>query len=70
MVRTLVLLLLVSPLTGCAWAGAVSTPFTPYSCYGGMKHEPVFIKSVGPLGVIDIPFTFVADTLSLPFCGY
>ncbi|WP_256583548.1 YceK/YidQ family lipoprotein [Pseudomonas sp. MPR-ANC1] len=25
---------------------------------------------LGPLVLIDLPFTFVADTVSLPFCWY
>lgn len=68
MLRKLVLILAVSPLSGCAWLGAVTNP--PYDCYDGVKGEYVLAQFLGPLVLIDLPFTFVADTVSLPFCWY
>lgn len=39
-----------------------------YQCYGGVDGEYVWAQFFGPLVLLDLPFTFVADTVSLPFC--
>jgi uncharacterized protein YceK len=66
--RKLILLLVSSQLTGCAWLGAVT--YGRYDCYDGLEAEYQLAQFIGPFALIDLPFTFVADTASLPFCWY
>lgn len=68
MLRKLILMLAISQLTGCAWLGAVTSPGS-YDCYDGVHGEYDLWMFFGPLVFIDLPFTFVADTVSLPFCA-
>ncbi|MFJ2687406.1 YceK/YidQ family lipoprotein [Pseudomonas sp. NPDC087342] len=60
-------MLAVSQLGGCSWLSAVTGPGS-YQCYGGVDGEYVWAQFFGPLVLLDLPFTFVADTVSLPFC--
>ncbi|WP_429514219.1 MULTISPECIES: YceK/YidQ family lipoprotein [Pseudomonas] len=60
-------MLAISQLSGCAWLGSVTGPGS-YQCYGGIHDEYLWAQFFGPLVLIDVPFTFVADTVSLPFC--
>ncbi|WP_254846346.1 MULTISPECIES: YceK/YidQ family lipoprotein [Pseudomonas] len=41
-----------------------------YDCYDGLEAEYQLAQFIGPFALIDLPFTFVADTVSLPFCWY
>lgn len=61
-------MLAVSQLSGCAWLGAVLTSDYSYECYGGLDVEYKLAQFLGPFVLLDLPFTFVADTASLPFC--
>ncbi|MCF5702098.1 hypothetical protein CQ009_22835 [Pseudomonas sp. MYb2] len=69
MLRKLILMLAISQLSGCAWLGAVTNPNSSYDCYDGVEGEYDLWMFLGPLVFIDLPFTFVADTISLPFCA-
>lgn len=69
MLRKLILILAISQLSGCAWLAAVTNRNSSYDCYDGVEAEYLFAQFIGPLVLIDLPFTFVADTLSLPFCA-
>ncbi|WP_283435856.1 YceK/YidQ family lipoprotein [Pseudomonas helmanticensis] len=62
-------MLVISQLSGCAWLGAVTNRNSSYDCYDGVKDEYVLAQFLGPLVIIDLPFTFIADTVSLPFCA-
>ncbi|CAI8812221.1 YceK/YidQ family lipoprotein [Pseudomonas chlororaphis] len=55
-------------VSGCAWFAAVS--HGSYDCYEGLETEYQLAQFIGPLALIDLPFTFVADTASLSFCWY
>ena len=62
------LILAISQLSGCAWFAAVSQG--SYDCYEGLEVEYQLAQFLGPLVLIDLPFTFVADATSLTFCWY
>ncbi|AIS13829.1 hypothetical protein JM49_19860 [Pseudomonas chlororaphis subsp. aurantiaca] len=68
MLRKLILMLAILQLSGCAWFAAVS--HGSYDCYEGLETEYQLAQFIGPLALIDLPFTFVADTASLSFCWY
>lgn len=61
-------MLAISPLNGCAWLGAVTSPYHSYDCYSGLDAEYQLAQFIGPFALIDLPFIVVADTASLPFC--
>ncbi|MBF4210273.1 hypothetical protein EI533_21360 [Pseudomonas donghuensis] len=62
------LILAISQVGGCAWTAAVS--HGSYDCYEGLEVEYQLAQFIGPLVLLDLPFTFVADTVSLPLCWY
>ncbi|CAM3865250.1 YceK/YidQ family lipoprotein [Pseudomonas wadenswilerensis] len=68
MVRKLILMVALSQLNGCAWLAAVGNRDRSYDCYGGLETEYQLAQFIGPFVLVDLPFTLVADTASLPFC--
>lgn len=67
MLQKLILMLAILQLSGCAWLAANS--YGPISCFNGTEAEfEHMMPLVGPLIILDLPFTLVADTLSLPAC--
>ncbi|KPN91595.1 YceK/YidQ family lipoprotein [Pseudomonas nunensis] len=68
MLRKLVLIAAILQLSSCAWLGAVTNLYHSYDCYSGLDVEYQLAQFIGPFALIDLPFTFVADTASLPFC--
>ncbi|QBF27131.1 YceK/YidQ family lipoprotein [Pseudomonas tructae] len=68
MARLFILLAALSQLSGCAWMVAVGNRGQSYDCYDGLETEYQLAQFIGPFALIDLPFTLVADTASLPFC--
>ncbi|CAI8940596.1 MULTISPECIES: YceK/YidQ family lipoprotein [Pseudomonas] len=67
MLRKLMLILAISQLSGCAWF--VANSYGPASCFEGTELEfKEMMPLIGPFIILDLPFTVVADTLSLPAC--
>lgn len=67
MLHKLILILVVSQLSGCAWFAANS--YGPISCFNGTEYEfKELMPIIGPFIIIDLPFTVVADTLAVPAC--
>jgi uncharacterized protein YceK len=65
--RKFLLIVAISQLSGCAWIAA--NALSPITCFNGTKAEfEDMMPLVGPLIIIDLPFTLVADTLSVPAC--
>jgi len=65
--RKLILILAISQLSGCAWIAANS--YGSISCFNGTEFEfKEMMPLVGPFIILDLPFTLLADTLSVPAC--
>ncbi|PMZ01678.1 YceK/YidQ family lipoprotein [Pseudomonas sp. FW306-02-F02-AA] len=57
----------LSQLSGCAWL--VANSHGSIACFNGTELEfKEMMPLVGPFIILDLPFTLVADTLSLPAC--
>ncbi|WP_303819690.1 YceK/YidQ family lipoprotein [Actinobacillus minor] len=76
MKKLIIILLAAFSLTGCSTLMTLDDP-TPYSgvqqdldqfspCYGIYCVDALIIR---PLAIIDLPFSFVGDTLMLPVKG-
>ncbi|MCP1487259.1 uncharacterized protein YceK [Pseudomonas fluorescens] len=67
MLRKLFLMLAISQLSGCAFL--IADSYGVYTCYKGTKEEFTgLMPLVGPLIILDLPFTFIADTIAFPSC--
>ena len=67
-------ILTIIVLAFCSGCGTVSTGFerNPYPVYGGVRQDAHIIGGggAGPIFIIDVPFSFAADTLLLPLGLY
>ncbi|BBP71262.1 hypothetical protein PHLH6_32660 [Pseudomonas sp. Seg1] len=61
------LIFAASQIGGCAFL--IADSYGGYSCFEGTKVEfTSLMPLVGPLIILDLPFTLIADTIAFPTC--